>query len=609
MSRNHSYSKSSNTKTYDVDNEIDADEEEPEFERRSQVPWVKKGLPPQEINVHNSDNFDDVSTIKGLSVFDDEEYASARQAEINAARREMIRKMQQEEHAIDSYQRNGKRHPLSAKGGVSFQNVAHHNNSKAGFVEQANPKKSDKKRSRSNFGLCVVLIIILAASGGVAFFLVSQNQGSDKSSLNQSAESSTVATSIPTSISSKPTTPPSNLSADEESPSFEPTKAEILTSNPSDQAGSAPDPTFAPVQPTLAPVDPTFSPVQPTLAPVVPTLSTVQPNLAPVDPTLSPVQPTLLPVDPTLSPVQPTLLPVDPTLAPVEPTVAPVDPTFSPVQPTLTPTPVVNRCPEVPSTGCSVCGEGKCVSNFEAEIVFPGVDQAYPCGVLEIAGLQGLIPLDTCTAIPSLIGACECVQQPLASSIQPSPAPVGSIACPVVPDNGCSVCGEGKCITNPDAIFEWPGQPAISCYELQEAGYDGFVLTDECELLPPLVGVCGCAPAGVPPAPTISTTETPVTIEPVEPTECPVVPEDGCNICGSGNCITNPDAIFEWPDQPPATCHELQEAGYVGLISLDECKMLLQLIGGFCGCEPGGVPAAQSVIAAPEQPSSAPTDL
>eukprot|EP00548_Thalassiothrix_antarctica_P005932 CAMPEP_0194149478 /NCGR_PEP_ID=MMETSP0152-20130528/38081_1 /TAXON_ID=1049557 /ORGANISM="Thalassiothrix antarctica, Strain L6-D1" /LENGTH=53 /DNA_ID=CAMNT_0038851667 /DNA_START=70 /DNA_END=228 /DNA_ORIENTATION=- len=41
--------------------------------------------------------------------------------------------------------------------------------------------------------------------------------------------------------------------------------------------------------------------------------------------------------------------------------------------------------------------------------------------------------------------------------------------CPFVPSNGCSICGEGKCISNPDATFQYPGDPAIKCGELEEA--------------------------------------------------------------------------------------------------------------------------------------------
>ena len=58
----------------------------------------------------------------------------------------------------------------------------------------------------------------------------------------------------------------------------------------------------------------------------------------------------------------------------------------------------------------------------------------------------------------------------------------------------CEVCGPGKEVKNPNAIFNWPGQEPVSCEKLQLAGQIGGLPADSCPLLPRLIGVCGCGP-------------------------------------------------------------------------------------------------------------------
>jgi len=71
--------------------------------------------------------------------------------------------------------------------------------------------------------------------------------------------------------------------------------------------------------------------------------------------------------------------------------------------------------------------------------------------------------------------------------------------CPFVPSNGCSICGEGKCISNPDATFQYPGDPAIKCGELEEAGYQGEIPLEFCPLFVQtnMPDVCGCSSIGL----------------------------------------------------------------------------------------------------------------
>jgi hypothetical protein len=189
-----------------------------------------------------------------------------------------------------------------------------------------------------------------------------------------------------------------------------------------------------------------------------------------------------------------------------------------------------------PPGGCLVCGDGNVITAPDAIFRFPS-QPTVPCDILQLAGLTGEIPLETCPFLPSLIGVCECMEGNLpaaptdapvpAPTDAPTPAPVppptpapvggggGSTACPDVPSSGCSVCGTGECVTIPEAIFTFSGQPEVPCGVLQQAGYMGQVPGDQCPFLPGLVAdICGCD-STVPGAP-----PTPAPVEP--PTSAPV---------------------------------------------------------------------------------------
>jgi len=81
-------------------------------------------------------------------------------------------------------------------------------------------------------------------------------------------------------------------------------------------------------------------------------------------------------------------------------------PTF---QPSISVTPSkATACNPITPTGCSVCGDNKFVSNSDAIFAFPG-QPTVPCGLLETSGLNGLIPLDQCPFLPTLISdTCGC---------------------------------------------------------------------------------------------------------------------------------------------------------------------------------------------------------
>jgi len=221
------------------------------------------------------------------------------------------------------------------------------------------------------------------------------------------------------------------------------------------------------------------------------------------------------------------------------------------------------QCPTPPSNGCSVCGEGKCVQNADAVFEFPG-QPAVPCGLLQTSGLTGVIPLSQCGFLGTLIPMCECGTpaadptlapvdptpapvdptpapvdptpapvvpvpdatpapvaptpapvDPTPAPVDPTPAPVPATAAPVASDGGdggdggdgdgaenasCSVCGEGKAITNPEAIFQYPGQPDTECEILQISGCVGLIPLSQCSQLPSLTAIeaCGCSETAAP---------------------------------------------------------------------------------------------------------------
>eukprot|EP00978_Attheya_sp_CCMP212_P017329 scaffold46107_cov35-Attheya_sp.AAC.1 len=87
-------------------------------------------------------------------------------------------------------------------------------------------------------------------------------------------------------------------------------------------------------------------------------------------------------------------------------------------------------------------------------------------------------------------------------------------ACPVVPITGCSICGPGLCVGDPDAIVGIPGiDQTVSCQQLEQAGLTpGIIPPAECLFLPDFVGdICMCE------APVVTPTKAPVVTPTVAP--------------------------------------------------------------------------------------------
>jgi hypothetical protein len=77
----------------------------------------------------------------------------------------------------------------------------------------------------------------------------------------------------------------------------------------------------------------------------------------------------------------------------------------------------------------------------------------------------------------------------------PSPSsPMTPLQCPDVPEGGCSLCGSGRCVSNPSGIFIDPGQQALSCGRMEAAALEGSIAIGRCKYLSTVVDeACQCA--------------------------------------------------------------------------------------------------------------------
>jgi len=201
------------------------------------------------------------------------------------------------------------------------------------------------------------------------------------------------------------------------------------------------------------------------------------------------------------------------------------------------------------------------VNDPDAIFTFPG-EAPIACGDLEDNGEQALIDDDFCSTLPALTAiACDCqpVNIPVTETpvfVVPSAAPIQATEEPTQDVEVCSVCGEGKEVNNPDAIFAFPGEAPIKCGELEDKGEQGLLDDEFCSILPAVASiVCDCQPV------------------------------EGCSICGEGKEVNDPDAIFAFPGQAPITCGELEDNGGQGLIDNDFCSILPGITEIVCDCQ------------------------
>ena len=117
-------------------------------------------------------------------------------------------------------------------------------------------------------------------------------------------------------------------------------------------------------------------------------------------------------------------------------------------------------------------------------------------------------------------------------------------------------CGDGLAVGKPDAIFEFPGQPTVSCSTVENAGVTGVLPADQCALLTALiVDTCGCTPRTGSTLPISTGTNSPVIAVPLAPAQ------GACSVCGDELEVGKPNAIFSVPGQPSVVCSQLQTAG------------------------------------------------
>ena len=118
-------------------------------------------------------------------------------------------------------------------------------------------------------------------------------------------------------------------------------------------------------------------------------------------------------------------------------------------------------------TPCNICSGGGSLLNPYVELV-----ENVTCGDLYYAGQLGLIPEESCAYYASLAGPTCCNEN------------VGEL---------CILCpGDGD-VENPDQIIQTPGQPEVTCGQLQEFGRTGAVPGDLCAAAQIAVpALCGC---------------------------------------------------------------------------------------------------------------------
>eukprot|EP00548_Thalassiothrix_antarctica_P006610 CAMPEP_0194131662 /NCGR_PEP_ID=MMETSP0152-20130528/2387_1 /TAXON_ID=1049557 /ORGANISM="Thalassiothrix antarctica, Strain L6-D1" /LENGTH=547 /DNA_ID=CAMNT_0038826519 /DNA_START=25 /DNA_END=1668 /DNA_ORIENTATION=- len=296
------------------------------------------------------------------------------------------------------------------------------------------------------------------------------------------------------------------------------------------------------------------------------------------------------------------------------------------------------KCPEVPDTGCSICGPGMCITDEDAIFSFPG-QPSVPCGILEKAGINGTIPLTQCKFLPPLVQEkCVCHSDtPGVIPVTPSPTPPNgldpnSIGCQSKDD--CNNHGECK-----PAVVSGDIDHSNSAVNVCDCDEDYFGAS--CYKYCPIDCVrgnckekgngdytCVCTSGWGGPACDVSVDECPDGSRcnngarcvrsddgdeeaeekdsySCEMVRCPPTPSDGCSICGPGLCVTAEKAIFSFPGQPTVPCGQLQEAGYDGVIPLDQCPFLPSLVKEKCGCHSASnVGLANSPTRPPTRPPS-----
>ncbi|KAG7366552.1 beta-Ig-H3/fasciclin [Nitzschia inconspicua] len=139
----------------------------------------------------------------------------------------------------------------------------------------------------------------------------------------------------------------------------------------------------------------------------------------------------------------------------------------------------------------------------------------------------------------------------------------------------CSICGEGKVVTNPDGVIDGGAAGTFACLEVVAAANAGLISEAQCLLLQPLAeAACGCEEEGDTVEPEEDPTDAPVdpTDAPVDPTDAPVDPTDA-----PVDPTDAPVDPTEAPVAPPDSCLTITET----VCSLSDFSTACQLLGVF----------------------------
>lgn len=220
---------------------------------------------------------------------------------------------------------------------------------------------------------------------------------------------------------------------------------------------------------------------------------------------------------------------------------------------------------------CFVCGEN-------GHVFLPNVIAANGsnCGEMETIGRDNGLSPDLCSRLQALVEEeCGCFSLP---AQPPAFAPFDTaLASNPSSEISCSICGVGKQVFDPEAIFTFPNQlDTISCSELQAAGAAGFIRPSACSFLPDVVAdPCKCQPIG---CPQISPAMAPTSAYPL----------GYCSVCGPSLQVTNPSAnvSYPFPFYRDIQCDDLEREGASGNLTPEQCQLLPSLTSSACDCQP-----------------------
>lgn len=253
-----------------------------------------------------------------------------------------------------------------------------------------------------------------------------------------------------------------------------------------------------------------------------------------------------------------------------------------------------------PADGCLVCGPGEVVTNPDAIFSFP-MQPDTQCALLQTAGLTGLIPLDQCVFLPGLITVCGCMPGDLPASPSGDDDDGGSAPAPSGDDDdGGSAPAPGPSGDDDDGGTV---PPAPSGDDDDGGSVPAPSGDDDDGGSTPAPGPSGDDDdGGAVPAPTPAGGGPPVPAPVPAPVDvlipCPAVSPGGCNVCPDGFCVSSGNAIFAFPGQPAVQCAALEAAGFGGIVPLDDCAILNNLIIDRCQCNtsPNGTYDAPPVV-------------